>query len=65
MGSYEIYKAYGRCVSLKEISARFFLITAKWYEKPYYKFIIWKERVKRYLGAEIKLPHDNPFNPFN
>lgn len=61
MSSFDVYKTFGRVVGEKEMRARFFLFTASWYEKPFLRFTIWKERVKRYLGADIKLPGDNPF----
>ena len=48
-------------MGLKEASLKFFLFSAPWYEKPFIKFQIWIEKVKRYLGAEIKLSSDNPF----
>ena len=59
--SYSIYKQFGRVIRQKEFDATLSLVTAEWYEKPYLKFIIWKERVKRYLKADIKLKSDNPF----
>lgn len=61
MNDYEIYKQFGRVIDKKEYDATLALVTANWYEKPYLKFIIWKERVKRYLKADIKLASDNPF----
>lgn len=61
MSDYWIYKQFGRVIGQKESKARLALITASWYEKPFLKFIIWKERVKRYLTADIRLPGDNPF----
>ena len=64
MGDYEVYKQFGRVIGKKELNATLALITAKWYKKPYLKFIIWKERVKRYLKADIKLTSDNPFRLF-
>lgn len=59
--SYWIYKRFGRVIGQKEWDATIKLIYASWYEKPYYKFIVWKEKIKRWLGAEEKLPGDNPF----
>lgn len=64
MGDYEVYKQFGRVIGQKELNAILALYTAKWYKKPYLKFIIWKERVKRYLKADIKLASDNPFRLF-
>lgn len=64
MNDYNIYKMFGRVISEKESKARIALLFAEWYEEPYYKFIIWLERVKRYLKADIKLPSDNPFRFF-
>lgn len=61
MSDYDVYKTFGHIISTKESEAKMNLIFAKWYEKPFIKFTIWKERVKRYLGADIKLKSDNPF----
>lgn len=60
--SYWIYKQFGRVIGQKEFDATLALVYASWYERPYYKFIIWKEKVKRWLVADIKLSIDNPFN---
>lgn len=59
--SFWIYKQFGRVIGQKEWDATIKLVTANWYEKPFLKFIIWKEKVKRYLSADIKLKSDNPF----
>lgn len=59
--SYWVYKQFGRVIGQKEWDATIKLVTANWYEKPFLKFIIWKEKVKRYLSADIKLKSDNPF----
>lgn len=61
MSDYDIYKSFGRVIGQKEWNARIALVYANWYEKPLLKFIIWKERTKRYLKADIKLKSDNPF----
>lgn len=61
MSDYEIYKAYGRVVGQKETQLKFSLLFAPWYKKPFIKFLIWIERVKRYIKADIKLKSDNPF----
>lgn len=53
--SYWIYKQFGRVVSEKEIHAKIDKLVAPWYLKPYYSFIIWKEKRKRLKSAEIKL----------
>lgn len=59
--SYWVYKQFGRVIGQKEWDATIKLVTANWYEKPFLNFIIWKEKVKRYLSADIKLKSDNPF----
>lgn len=61
MSSYDVYKSFGRVVNEKEALANFFLFSASWYERPFLRFTIWKERVKRYLSADIRLKGDNPF----
>ena len=53
--SYWIYKQFGRVVSEKEIHTKINKLFAPWYLKPYYSFIIWKEKRKRLKSAEIKL----------
>lgn len=60
--SYWIYKQFGRCISNKEIQASINKWTSPWYLKPYYSFIEWNEKRKRYNSAEIKLKSDNPYN---
>lgn len=60
--SYFIYKKNGRLLGAKEIHAMMDKWTAPWYLKPYYSFIIWNEKRKRYNSAEIKLKSDNPWN---
>lgn len=52
--SYWIYKQFGRVVSEKEIQAKINKWIGPWYLKPYYSFIIWKEKRKRLKSAEIK-----------
>lgn len=59
--SYSIYRRFGRVIEQKEWDAILKLAYASWYEKPYYKFIIWKEKCKRWLKADIHLKGDNPF----
>ena len=59
--SYWIYKQFGRVIGQKEWDATLELALASWYEKPYYKFIIWLEKCKRWINAEKRLPNDNPF----
>ena len=58
---YHIYESFGQSLGLKEATLKFFLFSAPWYERPFIRFQIWIERVKRYLGADIKLKSDNPF----
>ena len=53
--SYWIYKQFGRVISEKEIHAKIDKWIAPWYLKPYYSFIIWKEKRKRLKSTEIKL----------
>jgi hypothetical protein len=60
--SYWIYKQFGRVISEKEIHAKIDKWIAPWYLKPYYSFIEWNEKRKRYNSAEIKLKSDNPWN---
>lgn len=62
--SYWIYKQFGRVISEKEIHASINKWLAPWYLKPYYKFIEWNEKRKRYNQAEIKLKSDNPWSEF-
>ena len=59
--SFWIYKQFGRVIGQKEWDATLALALASWYEKPYYKFIIWNEKRKRYNSADIKLNSDNPW----
>ena len=60
--SYWIYKQFGRCITNKEIDASIKKWTSPWYLKPYYSFIEWNEKRKRYNSAEIKLKNDSPYN---
>ena len=60
--SYWIYKQFGRVISEKETQANINKWLAPWYLKPYYSFIEWNEKRKRYNSAEIKLKSDNPYN---
>ena len=62
--SYWTYKKFGRCISEKEINASINKNFSPWYLKPYYSFIEWNEKRKRYNSAEIKLKIDNPYNSF-
>ena len=59
--SYSVYKQFGRVIGQKEWDATLKLALASWYEKPYYKFIIWLEKCKRWIKAEVRLSDDNPF----
>ncbi len=61
MSTYDVYKQFGRVIGQKEWNTKLKLVNASWYEKPFLRFIIWKEQVKRYLKADIKLKSDNPF----
>ena len=61
MSDFEIYKSFGQVIGKKEFDYKLALVFASWYEKPYYKFIIWIERCKRYINAEHKLKSENPF----
>jgi len=60
--SYWVYKENGRVIGMKEIQASIDKWTAPWFLKPYYSFIEWNEKRKRYNSAEIKLKSDNPWN---
>lgn len=59
--SYWIYKQFGRVIGEKEIHATINKYITPWYFKPYYNFIIFIEKSKRWLKAEKRLPGDNPF----
>lgn len=60
--SYWTYKENGRIVGMKEIHASIDKWAAPWYLRPYYSFIEWNEKRKRYNSASIKLKSDNPWN---
>ena len=62
--SYWIYKQFGRVISEKETHASINKWLFPWYLKPYYSFIEWNEKRKRYNQAEIKLKSDNPWSGF-
>ena len=61
MSNYDVYKHFGRVIGEKESKVKLALVFANWYERPYLKFIIWIERVKRYVKADVRLQSDNPF----
>lgn len=60
--SYWIYKECGRVVGMKEINASINKWAAPWYLRPYYSFVEWNEKRKRYNSADIKLKSDNPYS---
>lgn len=61
MSTYDVYKQFGRVIGEREWNLTLKCIHARWYEKPFLKFVILIEQCKRWFKADIRLASDNPF----
>ena len=61
MDDFEVYKSFGQVIGKKELDCKINYYFAPFYLKPYYKFMEWIERCKRWIHADYKLKSQNPF----